>query len=548
MERISSWWGRVVSGIQAFQAAYNKFALVPTDNFQWNSRQSRLFRYALYEAFYNGIVYQSITIFAARYKFDNNLYKFIRSIYNVVFRIVEAYVSKVYGGQLDFEDLSRGAIPITQGSDELKAAIKQLWINSNWQTEKSKYVRYGAMLGDVALKIVDDPEKEKAYIEVIHPGKIKEAEFDNVNNVKAVTIEYYRFYPDGIKTYLYCEKIDKEQFQFFRDGQSYDYINDTANGPYSHYANPYGFVPMVIVKHKDMGQQWGANAYHTQLGKINELNDAASLLADQIRKAINVVWYYAGVRQADDIDISVDEKDQIPAMYGPEGSQPFPMIANIDISAAESVITDGLQAELERDLPELSLHRLREGGHVTAPGVRASFSDAIDRFTEAQGMYDDGLIRIHKMGVSIGGWRGYAGFEGFNLDSYDKGDLDHYINMRPIVVDELSKFEKVQALQAAQAPIWLVLRELDYDQDTIDEVKAEKEANQQMMFQAGANGQPPQPGQPGQQPQLPAGNAAQGKQPPTDGKTPPANGSPTPAHVEALKSVWEQIGILNPAA
>lgn len=539
MSGIQSWWGRVVSGVQAGLAAYNKRALVPSDQFEWNSYQSRLFRYALYEAFYNAIVYTSLVLFAARYKFDNNLYKFIRSVYNVSFRIVEAYVAKIYGGQLDFEDLSRGAIPITQASDSVKEGIKQLWIDSNWQTEKSLFVRYGAMLGDVGLKVVDDIDREKVRLEVLHPGKIKEAEFDAIKNVKSVTIEYYRFYPDGIKTYRYTEKIDKEQFQFFKDGKPWDYINDIAGGEFAQYPNPYGFVPLVITKHKDMGQIWGANAYHTQVGKINELNDAASLLADQIRKAVNVIWYYAGVRKKEDLDASTDDKDQIPAMYGPDGSQPFPMIANIDITAAGGNI-DRMQSELERDLPELALHRLRESGNLTAPGVRAAYSDAIDRFTEAQGVYDDGLIRAQKMALTIGGLRKYKGYESFGLDSYEHGDLDHYINLRPIVVDELSKMEKIQALQTLQAPKWLILRELDFDQDTIDEVMAGETSSNAL----------PQPGQlpmlpPGQQP---VGTPENGKPPVNQENAPePQNGQAqvTPDSFAQTASIWEQLGMLQ---
>jgi hypothetical protein len=465
-----------MTATRAFALAFNERALIPTDNYDWNWYQSRLFRYALAESYYNNIAYRNIVTFSARLKANSDLYKHIRSVYNPVYRLVEAYTAKVYGGALDFEDLSRGAIPVTMASDELKAAISKLWIWSNWGVQKSLYPRTGSQLGDVFIKTVDEPDKEKVRMEVLHPGKVKEAEFDAVGNVKTATIEYDRCETDGKTWYLYTEKIDQESFSFYKNGKPWDYLDNRPGGANSQYDNIYGFVPLVHTKHKDVGQTWGANAFHAQLGKIDELNDSASLLNDQVRKAVNVMWYFAGVKSKTEVNASTDEKDKMPAIYGPEGSQPFPMIANVDITAA-GINIERLQTELERDLPELALHRLREGGNVTAPGVRASYSDAIDHFTEAQGTYDDGLIRAHKMAVTIGGMRGYEGFQGFGLDSYDNGDLDHYINERPIIQDQLSKLEKVQTLQGAQAPIWLIMRELDYDEETIEEVIAEKEKN-----------------------------------------------------------------------
>ncbi len=454
--------------------AFNERALIPTDNYDWNEYQSRLFRYALAESYYSNIAYRDITSFSSRLKSVSDLYKHVRGIYNPVSRLTEAYSAKVYGGSLDFEDLSRGAIPLTMASDELKLAIRQLWLWSNWGMQKTLYVRYGAQLGDVFLKVIDEPEKEKVRLEVVHPGKIKDCIFDAVGNIKEVTIEYERCEPDGKTWYVYGEKITPDTFATTKAGKSFAYNFDDMGQGVAEWDNPYGFVPMVLTKHKDMGQAWGANAFHGQIGKIDELNDAASVLNDQVRKAVNVMWYFAGATKKAIIDGTTTEKDEVAAIYGPAESQPFPMIAPIDISSAGENI-ERLISELERDMPELALHRLRDGGNLTAPGVRSAYSDAIDRFTEAQGTYDDGLVRAQKMAVTIGGLRRYKGFESFNLDSYDNGDLEHFINERPIVSDEISKEQKLQTLQSAQAPLWLIMRELDYDEETIDEVNAWKE-------------------------------------------------------------------------
>jgi hypothetical protein len=463
-----------VSAVNAGIAAFNERNLIPSQQSTWDDYNARLSRYAVYTSYYNNDVYRALNANSARLKSSGQLYKFIRGVQNPVERLCDAYPSKVYGGSLDFEDLTTGAIPILLTNKRLIEPIRQVWIWSNWRLQKSLYVRNGTLLGDTALKIVDEPDKGKVRMEVLHPGKIKEVTRDAVGNVKAVTLEYERYNEDGT-SYVYKEVWGEDQtVATFKDNQPFAYYNNANGTPIAKWDNPYGFIPLVLVQHKNVGMGWGANAFHAQVYKVDELNDAASLLNDQIRKAVNVMWYFAGVGKRDEIKTNTENRDELPAMYGPKESQPIPMIAPLDITAAGANV-DRLLEELERDMPELALHRLREGGNATAPGVRAVYSDAIDRFVEAQGVYDDGLIRAQKMAISIGGFRGYDGFQGYNLDSFEAGDLEHYIQDRPVIQDMLSKEQKLQALQAANAPIWLILGELDYDQRTIDKVVAEDE-------------------------------------------------------------------------
>lgn len=470
-----------MNALQAGIYAFNERALVPTENFPWDDYNSRLFRYALSEAYYSNTAYRDIVTFAARLKANSSLYTHIRGVYNPVQRLVDSYPSKVYGGALDFEDLSTGAIPIVMSDGQLTDAIKQLWLWSNWRVQKSLYVRMGAKLGDVFLKVVDEPDAGKVRIEVLHPAKVRDVSLDAVGNVKSAAIEYQRRDTDDGKYYKYTEiwygENDEDKpwtVETLKNDAPFAYYNDATGKAIQQWENPYGFIPLVKVKHKDEGMKWGANPYQAQIGKIDELNDAASVTNDQLRKMLQPPWYFAGVGKPAELDASTPDRDQLSAIYGPKESQPFAMVTNLDITAA-GVNIERMLMELERDMPELSMHRLREGGSLTAPGVRSAYSDAIDRYSEAQGIYDDGLIRAQKMGISIGGFRGYEGFQGYNLDSYEKGDLEHFIKDRPIVADELSKKERLEALQSAQAPIWLVLRELDFDQETIDEVIADAE-------------------------------------------------------------------------
>lgn len=483
-----------MAGIQAGVTAFRQEHLIPMEQMGWEQPDARQMRYALDELYYSNGIYKNLAMFTALSvtgKINKKLYKYIRPIYNPAFRLVSIYVNKVYGGPLDFQKLTGGAVPISEADDTLREAIKQVWLWSNWRSQKSVYVRTGAKLGDVFLKVVNDQEHEKVRMEVVHPGKVAEADFDAAGNITKVMLEYTCdektdkvFQPNrraslARKTYIKTEIIDKEKFSYFKDGKPWDYLNNTPNGEFAEYENEYGFVPMVLTQHTDEGLLWGANAYHTALDKIDEINDLASLLHDQIRKTVNVVFYYAGAQQTQ--LVSADgTKDEIPAVYGPADSEPHPLIADINIADASAAIQNQL-SELERDYPELSLHRLRDVTNPTAPGVRSAFNDAIDRFDEAQGNYDDGQIRATQMSISIGGYHGYTGFEAYNLDSFDKGDLAFDIQPRPIIEDQLTKQEKIGYLQSSNAPDRATWAELNVPEDTIKEweTEAEEQAEQE---------------------------------------------------------------------
>ena len=492
--------GRIMSaaraGIQAAIKRYNEEDLVPVPEYGWDTYEARLSRYWIYASYRNNTVYSNFNTIARQLKAANRLYKNIRGIYNPVFRQNQLLVSYIYGGSIDMENLLGGAIPIVTSNKRLIEPIKQTFTWSRWGETKSLYTRYGALFGDVALKIIDDREKQKVRLEVLHPGKIRDVEFDAVGNVQSVIIEYEReeevdvdsirparlrvFNPMAFKVYTYTEKITKDKFQTFKDGEPFAFYTDMNGQPVSEWDNEYGFVPIVLCQHQPSGMKWGENAFHASIHKVNEINDQASLLNDQVRKIIIPLLYGANIRGKEEIQAASDDKEKFTIIYGPENSSLTPVVGQIDIVGASQNIDKMLQ-ELERDLPELALQRMREsGGDQTAPGVSAAYSDAIGRVQEARGNYDSALVRALQMAVSIGGYNRYVGFNGFNLQSYDAGDLDFYIKDRPVINDELSLLQRLTTLgtvNSMSAPLQrIALQEMGYDEATIDSVVLDSEA------------------------------------------------------------------------
>jgi hypothetical protein len=480
---MATWITRLSQAINAFWLTLNQGdgdTPLAVDAVGWGDYKARLQRYALYEAYYSNVVYEAIYKASGTRKVKYDLYKHIRGIYNPVARQIDLLASYVYGGMLDAE-LRTGAIPVVTDNDALRAAIWQVFQWSRWGVNKSQFVKTGAKLGDAPIKIVDDPQRRKVRLELLDPRKIRDVEFDDVGNVKAVVIEYERADPENapsvgaqpdnrpVRTALYTEVWDKEGASTYRNGELYGWDGNEAT-----WANDYGFVPVIIGYHSPAESGFGKCSFYNVLRKVDEINDSASVLNDIIRKHNQPIWIFTGVGGSGDIDFSNARKDGMPFVRLGKDATAQPMVAPLGLGDALNNLT-GMLKELENDMPELALASARNrGGDISLPSMQALYSDGIKRIEDARGNYDDALTRAVQMAVTIGGIRRYDGFTAFNDGSYARGDLDIHIGMRPVIADAITKSDKIAALtSASNAPSpyqRLILQELDYPEDDIEDV------------------------------------------------------------------------------
>lgn len=464
-------WGRLMHTLNQARQAYMSYGasadLLAMDSRTWDTAGTRFNRYRIYDAFYNNTAYFDPVLLTQLQTMKPKWYRNIRGVYNPVNRFVTLYQSKIYGGALDMQGLIDGAIPIEQADDRLREAIIQVWRWSHWQANKSVYVQFGAKFGDVLLKVVDDTQRQRVRIEVLDPRKVTELRCDDTGAIEYVCVEYERMDDTTGHAYTYAEEITPEAFKTYRDGQPHAYFTDEDGTGLKEWQNEYGFVPMVLCQHAATGLTWGQNGYHAVLDKISEVNDQASLLNDQVRKVINPVWAITGA-QSKGVDLETN-RDNIPTLHLPPNATIQPMIAPIDITSAAANIQN-LLLELERDMPELSLYRLREQASVTAPGIKAAYSDAVGRIQESRGQYDAAQETALKMAIAIGGYRRYEGFTAYGLDDYENDNLDFFIGNRPVVPDELSTTERIGVLERLGGTKKLVLQALGYPDDVIAEV------------------------------------------------------------------------------
>jgi hypothetical protein len=486
-----------MTGIRAFREAFLSADLV-FDETDFGDFEARKLRYTLYWSYYENSAYRSLVHkWSHAYKVQYGLYKHIRSIYNPAYRLGEFWKTYLWSGKLDaLAGDGQGipsALPILTDHEQLRPAIAALWRNSNWQIRKDTCTLWGSILGDVAIKVVDDPIREKVYLKVVHPGVIKQVDLDPFGNVKGYTIETPRPDPRNLDREVVYREVA------FRDGDNVVYQTFLNNDLYpwdgeeAEWAEPYGFIPMVVIKHNDVGLEWGWSEFHSAHPKFREVDDIASKLSDQIRKMVDSAWLMSGVNkparekakaESTDATISNPEpgREEIPVFYGPLGASATPLIAPLDISATTNYLASLLKI-LEQDYPELSSDIHNVQGDISGRALRINQMPVENKVKERRPNYDDALVRIHQMAVAIGGFRGYVGFDGFDLDSYGAGMLDHQIADRPVFskdpLDDLETEEKFWTVTKAALdngiPITFHLEEHGWTPERIAKVTSSPE-------------------------------------------------------------------------
>lgn len=481
------------------------------DGAEFNTWQARQTRYAILWAYLENTAYRRLHSWSERYKVDYGLYKFVRNIYNPAYRLAEFYRAHVFGGQLKIDSdgaMEEGAIPIVTDNAALRPAIAQLWRASNWQVNKGVVVLRGAALGDTAIQIIDDPRRRRVYMIPRHPGQIRSVTLDEYGNVKGYEVVERRLDPRIVDPtrareveYLETATRDGDDVVYatYMDGAPFAW-----NGEAAEWREPYGFVPMVLAQHNTVGQAWGWAELFPALSKVREVDDIASKLSDQIRKSVDPAWFFTGVSKPGETRMQssatgstqrADEPEKgrqdVPAIYAPSGSTASPLLANVDIDGVLSHVT-GIVAELERDYPELKVDELRLSGGLTGRAMKLAQQPAEDKVIERRPNYDDALVRAQQMAVAIGGFRGYDGYQGFGLDSYAAGDLEHRIGDRPVFgADPLEDVEydtafwgAIRAAQSAGVPLAVALGWQGYTDADIAEITSSAEYQQRQAIQA----------------------------------------------------------------
>jgi hypothetical protein len=530
-------WGKLQAAVKAFREHH--IVVDPFDPADWDDFEGRRMRYALLFAMYENTIWRSsVHSFVRKMMVDFSMYRYIRSIYTPAYRLGEFYISHLMGGMLDPgagpEETS--ALPIIPAGsvdgDALAQVIAMIWRRSNWQVRKDIFTMYGATMGDVGLRVVDDPEKETTYLEPVHPGTIRAVDFDPFGNVKAYVLQEQRPDPlakvsDDRRLVTYTEICERGEdgsvnYRTERDGVAFDWTGNDEGGEWS---TDYGFVPFCLVKHRDVGLDWGWAEVHPLRSKAHEVDDLASKLNDQIRKMVDGPWLFTGMRKpATQPQTTSDEqgtrsstevlnrphpgREKMPIFYAanPQAGA-TPLVTNLNIGAVGDEL-DRLIAEIERDFPELQVDSAAlQGKELSGRALRTMRQPASTKVQQRRVGYDDCLVRAHQMAISIGAQNSYPGFEDFKGDDEAfEQESGHVIGKRPVFAKDphddfdlhLAQYQAIQAGMAAGLPIELVAEREGLTEEEIKQIlqseqhQARLKGFEAAVKMADAAGSPPQ--------------------------------------------------------
>lgn len=464
-----------IGGMTALQAY--RSGTISGYNDDQNSYPYRAQRYDQYQYWDTNTMFDSINGYMTQMRANQRLYRHIRGIYNPVHRLINQEVANTYGGGIDWTGgLRTGAIPVSGADDKLIEAITTILKWSNFGTEKGPFVRQGAKLGESYLKIVDDVERKRVRMEVLNPYYVRDVRFNEVGDIKFIAIQYYRTDDEG-KDYIYREEIDQKEFRFWRE-YNLNSFNLEKSDPDDGYDNPYGFVPVRQVPHtKETDSRHGRPSFNGVLGKIVQLNDIAAPVHDAVRLSVNPLYVSKGGIIPDNRDDATRDRDVVKTITIAKDGDLFALAPTLNIMDGLAAMT-GLIKEIESDLPQLALARMREeGGDVSGKAARIKYSDAANLIIETQGIYDEGLIRALQMAISIAAYRGLEPFRAYDpIKSYERGDLDFYINERDVFSDQMTQQDRIRLLnESVDKPTFsVVARDLGVSEEDIAEIEAAK--------------------------------------------------------------------------
>lgn len=406
-----------------------------------DTTDTRQTRYGVLWGFYLNDCYDElVNDYAQSYKANRALYTNIKALYNPVARLVDFYVAKIAGGTLDPAGVE-GALPIEGAEPGVIEAIMQVWRWSHWGRKKALWARWGACLGDVVLKVVEDQRLKQVAIQVQWPGDLVDADFDRLGRVTYADFEYVaqeRNQDNTLVDYTYREVITPESFATYKNGKPFDFVNNEEAGELWTWANEFGFVPVVVTRHKDAGHNWGLCAFHNGIPKIDDVNDLASHLGDQVRKAVHPQWIAFGAKPTTSGE-GLERSDKIWYHPKPDGRIEA-LVEDINIADTAAEIQNRLK-ELERDFPELKVYQMSDS-NLSGRAVKLLYGDVIDRVTEARGQYYAALVEANQMALRIGAYR--ALWAGSLIDEFE-----HQIGETAIFAEDDAEALALQSQQMA---------------------------------------------------------------------------------------------------
>ena len=364
----------------------------------------------------------------------------MQPLYNPCHRSVEFFVAKILPGMLP------EALLILTDNDTIVEPIRDIWRWSNLNQQKPVAIRWLSIYGDLFIHPVTNEDMDKVYLQFIRPEYVTDWTEDRRGNVTSIRIDI----PVSSKI-MHTEFWTAESFAIWEHNRGastplnqLDGLVDAGD------TSDFGidFVPFVHIKFRDVGDKHGVGAFAHSLDKIDEANRMATRLHQMLFRFNKPI--FAAMANANDsqgqplpapvIDADALTKEDSDVLRMPGMTKLEMMIPDLKYTEALAILQDQM-TEIEKDLPELAVVRLRELGELSGRAARIFLTDAEARAREARVNFEQGLIRAELMALTIGKALGIW----TEVGEFDSGENDHQFKDRPIF--EITISEKATVLR-----------------------------------------------------------------------------------------------------
>jgi hypothetical protein len=380
----------------------------------------------------------------------------MKGLRNPASRIVETYVDQVWSGRL------QDVFMFESGSKDLQKVVRQIWTWSNWQSRKDLLVRQLAIYGNNFIKVEQPPDRQRVYLRLIDPRIVTEFKHDERDFLTYIRMDQQLQDPDNRSKTIWRTEIWDKDRQDVRIWTR-DYLEEDSDrlGEPDEQADfaEFGinFIPLVHIRFRDIGEEWGVGPYTLLRDKIDEVNRSVTRLHEMLFRYNKAFLLLSGSGldassaplPAPEIAGTIIEdggfKDDDVFQAGADTNVEM-LVPNLhykeNLDVAMSTLT-----EIEKDAPELRWDQIATlGDRLSSPSARIMLGSAIKRLTACRIIVEEALIRADQMAITIGQFRGVL--DNFpDLGSFDDGDLEHSFESREMI--PLSEIERAQADQAS---------------------------------------------------------------------------------------------------
>ncbi|HHW91020.1 MAG TPA: phage portal protein, partial [Clostridiales bacterium] len=250
---------------------------------------------------------------------------------------------------------------------------------SSFQKHKYKLVRTGANLGDTYLIVQELDEFPFARIIVANSEDMEI--FTNPHDQEETerAHQHYNFYDEQAQKVRSWDRVwFKDRIETYIDGK----FVEEYSGEYKYFTE----VPVIQIKHIDIGEAYGLHTWHSIQAQMDAVNEIASYLWLILQRYGEPTLIATGPKKPE----KIVRRDGNVIYVGLDGDlRILEYTGNVlpQIIEFSRIVTDYIQ----NSLPELSLNKIRDLGNLSGYAVSMHLADMIAKIEELRGNYADGI-------------------------------------------------------------------------------------------------------------------------------------------------------------